>query len=64
LQLSAATAALEMENKSTTKPLRVGVAGVGHIGSNHARLYSELPSVEFTAIYDVDDSRANAIARK
>jgi predicted dehydrogenase len=53
-----------MENKSTTKPLRVGVAGVGHIGSNHARLYSELPSVEFTAIYDVDDARANAIARK
>ena len=55
---------LQMENKSATKPLRVGVAGVGHIGSNHARLYSELPSVEFTAIYDVDDSRANAIARK
>src|SRR4051812_28056812 len=53
-----------MEDKSTTKPLRVGVAGVGHIGSNHARLYSELPSIEFTAIYDVDDSRANAVARK
>jgi predicted dehydrogenase len=53
-----------MEANPVTKPLRVGVAGVGHIGSNHARLYSELPSVEFTAIYDVDSSRANAIARK
>lgn len=42
----------------------MGVAGVGHIGSNHARIYAELPSVKFSAIYDVDASRANAIARK
>jgi predicted dehydrogenase len=46
------------------KPLRVGVAGVGHIGSNHARLYAELPLVTFSAIYDIDAPRANAIARK
>ena len=64
MQLSAATVSRQMEAKSETKPLRVGVAGVGHIGSNHARLYSELPSVEFTAIYDVDNARANAVARK
>jgi predicted dehydrogenase len=64
LQLSAATAVINMEKSSTTKALRVGVAGVGHIGSNHARLYAELPSIEFSAIYDVDASRANAIARK
>jgi len=36
------------------KNLRVGVVGVGHIGSNHARLYAELSSAEFTAVYDVD----------
>jgi predicted dehydrogenase len=47
-----------------TKKLRVGVVGVGHIGSNHARLYAEIPSTEFSAVYDVDVARANAIGRK
>jgi predicted dehydrogenase len=47
-----------------TKKLRVGVVGVGHIGSNHARLYSEIPSAEFTAIFDTDPVRAATIARK
>jgi predicted dehydrogenase len=46
------------------KTLRVGVAGVGHIGSNHARLYAELPTAEFTAIYDVDVTRALGMAKK
>jgi predicted dehydrogenase len=44
--------------------LRVGVAGVGHIGSNHARIYAELPSVEFSAVYDIDAARAKSIAKK
>jgi predicted dehydrogenase len=47
-----------------TDKLRVGVVGVGHIGSNHARLYAEIPSAEFTAVYDIDPARASAIARK
>jgi len=46
------------------RTLRVGVVGVGHIGSNHARLYAEIPSTEFCAIYDVDLAKANAIAKK
>ena len=46
------------------KALRVGVVGVGHIGSNHARLYAELPSVQFTSIYDLDVMRANTIGKK
>ena len=46
------------------KKLRVGVVGVGHIGSNHARLYSEIANADFTAIYDVDVTRANSIAKK
>ncbi len=46
------------------KNLRVGVVGVGHIGSNHARLYAETHSAEFSAIYDVDLAKANAIAKK
>ena len=46
------------------KKLRVGVVGVGHIGSNHARLYGEIPSAEFAAVYDVDLVRGNAIGTK
>src|ERR1700736_6578310 len=47
-----------------TKKLRVGVIGVGHIGSNHARLYAEIPSAEFAAVYDIDPIRAAAVAQK
>ena len=46
------------------KKLRVGVVGVGAIGSNHARLYEEIPSAEFTAVYDIDRTKGNAIGRK
>src|SRR6059058_3600105 len=46
------------------KNLRVGVVGVGHIGSNHARLYAESPSAEFTAVYDVDPITNRTIATK
>ena len=44
--------------------LRVGVVGVGHIGSNHARLYAEIPSAEFTAVYDVDPIANRTIGTK
>ena len=47
-----------------TNKLRVGVVGVGHIGSNHARLYAEIPSAEFSAVFDTDMARASAIAQK
>ena len=46
------------------KTLRVGVVGVGHIGSNHARLYAELGAAKFTAAYDVDLARGRHIAGK
>jgi len=46
------------------KKLRVGVVGVGHIGSSHARLYSGVAGAELAAVYDVDPGRANAIAKK
>jgi predicted dehydrogenase len=46
------------------KNLRVGVVGVGHIGSNHARLYAEIPAAEFTAVYDVDPVSNRTIATK
>ena len=44
--------------------LRVGVVGVGHIGSNHARLYGGLDTTKFTAIHDVDVVRGRYISEK
>jgi predicted dehydrogenase len=46
------------------KKLRVGVVGVGHIGSNHTRIYSELPNAELIAIFDINPTRADEIGRK
>src|SRR6201987_1874879 len=46
------------------KKLRVGVVGVGHIGSNHARLYPEIPGAEFTAVYNLEPFRSRTIASK
>jgi predicted dehydrogenase len=43
-----------VSGKPAMKTPRVGVVGVGHIGKNHARLYSELAGAQFTAIYDTD----------
>lgn len=40
--------------KQPVKKPRVGVVGVGHIGKNHARLYAELATAQFTAIHDTD----------
>lgn len=47
---------------SESGKMRVGVCGVGAIGRNHARVYSELESAELTAIFDADTERARAIA--
>src|SRR4026208_596271 len=46
------------------KNLRIGVVGVGHIGSNHAGLYAEIPSAEFPAVSDVDPFRSRTIGVK
>jgi predicted dehydrogenase len=34
--------------------VRVGVVGVGHIGREHARIYSTLPNTEFVGVFDLD----------
>ncbi len=48
--------------------LRVGVVGVGFMGSNHARVYSELESeglpVELVAVADVDYERARRVCAR
>ncbi len=44
--------------------LRTGVVGVGSMGWNHARIYSELETAELTAIYDANPAAAERAARK
>ena len=44
--------------------VKVGVVGVGAIGRNHARIYSELESAELVAIYDANEEYARALAEE
>jgi predicted dehydrogenase len=44
--------------------LRIGVVGVGHIGREHARIYSQLPGVEFVGLYDLDPGVAEKVAQR
>jgi len=44
--------------------VRVGVVGVGHIGREHARIYSQLPGVDFVGLYDLDGQVAEKVAQR
>jgi predicted dehydrogenase len=44
--------------------IRVGIVGVGSIGKNHARIYSELPGVKFSAILDTNREAADATSQE
>ncbi len=44
-------------------PIKVGVIGVGHLGSIHARIYSQLKSAQLIAVCDVRPDRAETVAR-
>ena len=45
------------------KQLRAGVIGVGAMGKNHARLYSELFGVELIGVSDVNETLVASVAR-
>jgi len=38
--------------------LKVGVIGVGYLGKHHARIYSQLPDIQFLGVYDLSAERA------
>jgi predicted dehydrogenase len=42
----------------------VGVVGVGSMGYNHARIYSEMPQVELVGLVDVDEEKGQQYAKK
>jgi predicted dehydrogenase len=48
---------------SAGRRLRVGVVGVGVMGSNHARVLAELPGVEFVGVADPDRAQAHSVAQ-
>ncbi len=48
---------------SAGRRLRVGVVGVGVMGSNHARVLAELPGVEFVGVADPDRLQAHSVAQ-
>jgi UDP-N-acetylglucosamine 3-dehydrogenase len=49
--------------RGSAPPFRVGVVGVGVMGSNHARVISELPEVELAGIVDIDRHQALNVSR-
>lgn len=46
------------------RSIRVGVVGVGHLGKEHARIYSQLPGCALAGVVDADTKAAEAVARK
>ncbi len=44
--------------------LKVAVIGVGHLGKEHARVYSQLPNVELVGVVDVDGEQGKMVARQ
>ena len=51
-----------------TSKLKVGVVGVGHLGSQHSRIYGELArdgsEVEFVGVFDTAEVKAKTIQQK
>ncbi|WP_255171689.1 Gfo/Idh/MocA family protein [Natrononativus amylolyticus] len=45
-----------------SQPVRAGVIGVGAMGENHARVYSELRDVELVGVTDLDTELAERVA--
>jgi UDP-N-acetylglucosamine 3-dehydrogenase len=50
-------------NKSAEGPLRVGVIGVGVMGSNHARVFAGVPGVKLVGVVDPDKKQRDFVAR-
>lgn len=49
---------------NTSKQIKVGVIGVGHLGQHHVKHFASLPGVDFRGIYDLDKPRATEIAER
>src|SRR4051812_43346744 len=54
---------IQSVNPDTGRSLRVGVVGVGVMGSNHARVFAGLPGAELVGVADPDRRQADFVAR-
>jgi predicted dehydrogenase len=45
-----------------TGKIKIGVVGVGHLGSLHAKMLSEIQEVEFKGVFDINGEKARSIA--
>jgi predicted dehydrogenase len=46
------------------KPLRIGVVGVGHLGTLHAKMLSQIEGVQLVGVFDIDQAKAQRVARE
>jgi predicted dehydrogenase len=53
-----------MREERLKEPIRVGVVGVGHLGSVHTKLWKDIEGATLVGIYDADRERAEAVARE
>ncbi len=44
--------------------IKAAVVGVGHIGREHARIYSQLDDVDFVGVYDIDENVCRRVAQQ
>ncbi len=47
-----------------SKPIDIGVIGVGHLGEHHVKHYSNIPDINLVGVYDIDFKRSAYIAKK
>lgn len=65
---SSSQASMESAENSTSplssRPLRVGVVGVGYLGSIHAKIYTRLANVELVGVVDPNAKAVEAVAKE
>src|SRR5438128_12567002 len=53
---------VHVATRDADRLLRVGVVGVGVMGSNHARVFADLPGVKLVGVADPDDKQRHFVA--
>src|ERR1700720_3858345 len=54
---------VQAAKRDADRLLRVGVVGVGVMGSNHARVYADLPGVRLVGVADPDGKQRDFVSR-
>src|SRR5437762_3333511 len=53
---------VHVATRDADRLLRVGVVGIGVMGSNHARVFADLPAVKLVGIADPDDAQREFVS--